>query len=204
MNMHPLEVLLREQHRQNLRDQAQMSQLAAERRGNRQSRLALIRTRPHPLGMVLIVVLLIALIAPRQVSAQERDLGEMNAPDGHNSLQFGLLLINQGAYLEAVGILTEVLDDDANNPATFAARAIAYYYLQDYDAAINDSFAALELMPNYGPPYWTQGQIYFARADYSNALDAYERYLAFSMAYVDPAIVARMAVCRSLVIMREL
>ena len=201
MNVHPNEDILRAQYRKQLCDQAQRTNRAAEARGRRRVLPASI-PRSRMLVLLFILVTLVALIVTPQVSAQEHATRSAGSNAGLNSQEtfwYGMYLLGEGDYSEAVTVFTDIIVDDPSDTSAYAARAIAFYYLDDYEQAITDSESALRLAPDYAPPYWVLGQVYFAQEDYSRALESYQNYLENARNHVDPLVLHRIAICQGLV-----
>ena len=190
-----------ERIRQELR-KAPAGQLAHEFEAQNAKSHPAVRQHPRAVAVVIIVmVVILALLTPWISLAQEEQpsfqTGGPSMGENQRDVWYGILLLRLGQYASAVEMFTEVLENDAGHPSALVGRAIAYYYLADYDNAIIDSLAASELAPDYTTPYWTLGNVYFDQHDCASALAAFQHYLERTTDYADPAVNEQVTICQS-------
>jgi len=74
--------------------------------------------------------------------------------------------------------LAQALDPISSIIARDLARV--QYYLQDYDAALDQCDHTIELNPHFSPAYWTLGLIQEQRGDFDESAAAFQRALQLS------------------------
>jgi tetratricopeptide (TPR) repeat protein len=58
---------------------------------------------------------------------------------------------------------------------TFGLRGVAFYYLQDYDSALNDLNKAVEICPKWSDGYFMRGNVKYALEEYQPASADYKK-----------------------------
>ena len=89
----------------------------------------------------------------------------------------GRKLLREGKSWEAVQVLNQAVEADADNADAFNTRGVAYFELKEYNNALLDYEQALKVLPDFYSPYYnrallktTQGDIQGALNDYSQAI----------------------------------
>ncbi|MBO0931542.1 tetratricopeptide repeat protein [Fibrella sp. HMF5036] len=92
-------------------------------------------------------------------------------------LEQGRKLLREGKTREAVQVLNQAVEADADNADAFNTRGVAYFELKEYNNALLDYEQALKVKPDFYSPYYnrallktTQGDIQGALTDYSQAI----------------------------------
>jgi tetratricopeptide (TPR) repeat protein len=196
--------LLNNEHINQTRQNAERHQLAQASQPVRSFSLHIRIEHPRRVALVIFAaVFFIALLTPSVIFAQSDrpSLASNNGSNGNagDDIWVGLYLIEAEQYDMAIDVFTDILTENPEMASVFAARGIAYFYMQEYELAISDSAAALDLEPEYSTPYWTLGNIYYTQEIYENALSAYENYLELAIEYVDPVVEERVMVCQEII-----
>jgi len=107
-------------------------------------------------------------------------------------LQEGIAANEARAYGDAVNYLTQYLKSDPQNAVGRYNRAVAYYYLKDFNDAQKDASAAIENNSNYTEAYNIRGlintalnQLQEAISDFTSAINIDPNY---SEAYMNRAL----------------
>ncbi|MBO0938442.1 tetratricopeptide repeat protein [Fibrella sp. HMF5335] len=92
-------------------------------------------------------------------------------------LEQGRKLLREGKSREAVQVLNQAVEADADNAEALNTRGVAYFELKEYNNALLDYEQALKITPDFYSPYYnrallktTQGDVQGALKDYSEAI----------------------------------
>ena len=92
-------------------------------------------------------------------------------------LEQGRKLLREGKSREAVQMLNQAVEANADNTEALNTRGVAYFELKEYNNALLDYEQALKVTPDFYSPYYnrallktTQGDVQGALKDYSDAI----------------------------------
>ncbi|CCH55545.1 TPR repeat-containing protein [Fibrisoma limi BUZ 3] len=85
----------------------------------------------------------------------------------------GRNLMKDGKFREAVQVLNQAIEADADNAEAFNTRGVAYFELKDYTNAAQDYDKAIQLQPNSYRPYYNRALLKVAQNNLSSALKDY-------------------------------
>jgi Tfp pilus assembly protein PilF len=96
-------------------------------------------------------------------------------PEASNLL--GVILIEQGRYKEAVGVLTDVAEDFLYTTPhlAYGNLGLAYLRMEKFDKAMEALEKAVELQPMFCLGYFRMGLVYFEQNRYKDALEKLEK-----------------------------
>jgi Tfp pilus assembly protein PilF len=96
-------------------------------------------------------------------------------PEASNLL--GVILIEQGRYKDAIGILKEVSQDFLYTTPhlAYGNLGLAYLELERYDEAMEALNKAVEMQPMFCLGYYRMGLVYFRQDRYKDALETLEK-----------------------------
>lgn len=101
----------------------------------------------------------------------------------------GLYLQQKGHYLEAKSIYQEILKLQPTNPDALHLIGLAYYYLREFNSAIESISEAIKINSHIAEFYSNRGLAFHAIKDKDNALKDYEKAIAlrsnFAQAYAN-------------------
>ncbi len=90
----------------------------------------------------------------------------------------GTRLLNASSdYGEAIDVLTLAIEKDPRHAIAFIRRGLAYYYLGEYDKAINDYNETLKLARYQADAYYCRGDAYQQLNNHQQAIKDYESSL---------------------------
>ncbi len=108
-------------------------------------------------------------------------------------LNQGIAANDARAYNDAVNYLTQFLNSDPQNAVGLYNRAVAYYYLRDFNNAQKDASAAIENNQNYKEAYNIRGLINAAMNQLSDAISDFTSAINidpnYAEAYMNRALV---------------
>ncbi|MCI0420014.1 MAG: tetratricopeptide repeat protein [Acidobacteria bacterium] len=83
---------------------------------------------------------------------------------------YGLYLVSQGRFEEAIGQIKQAQEMDPLSPIISTNLGLAYYYARDYEQAIAQSRRTLELDANFPTAYHNLGLAYLQSGKYLSAV----------------------------------
>jgi tetratricopeptide (TPR) repeat protein len=92
---------------------------------------------------------------------------------------YSYLLAELGRFDEAIHEATEALSREPTSPLLNASLAFVLLHARRYDQCIRQVLTALEVDPNMTLNYWTLAVAYEQQGKYVEAVEAYEKCIAF-------------------------
>lgn len=98
----------------------------------------------------------------------------------HERWKLASELLDKGSYVEAIGILNELLTNIHSEPRLYAHRGYAKYRIEEYRGAVEDFSAALELKADAPNTLFLGGRCLEECEQFSEAVCDYDRVISLS------------------------
>ncbi len=102
---------------------------------------------------------------------------ELNPHDSNAHQQFGILLVHEGRFDEALSEKKHSLDIDPISPAANRGEGAVFYYQRKYDQSIDQLKKTLEMAPDYNLARGDLGMAYLEKKMYPEAIAVLEEAL---------------------------
>ena len=87
------------------------------------------------------------------------------------------LAIAEGAYIEALGTLSEVLEKDENNSKAHNLRGVCFEKLEQFGNAVDCYRRAIKSDEGYAAPYYNLGLLYMNDGKEKDAIGLFDKYI---------------------------
>ncbi len=102
---------------------------------------------------------------------------ELNPNDSNAHQQFGILLVHEGRFDEALSEKKHSLDIDPISPSANRGEGAVFYYQRKYDQSIDQLKKTLEMAPDYNLARGDLGMAYLEKKMYPEAIAVLEEAL---------------------------
>ena len=123
--------------------------------------------RTHSLRVVLLGSILLSVLFPLSLLAQDGGTQNVEAAESYNK---GLQLTRAGKYAEAIGEFRASLKLDSTNVTTLYALGVAYKRNKEYDKAIETYQKAVTINPRYAEAHYALGLIHQSKGNHTRAI----------------------------------